>query len=289
MANPVILSPVEGDDPCGNDLKWDMEFMTLNQQYDVLFLPRDEGVVAGAAVSAGAPPDTGDFIARVEGLCSRTKDLRLLSIRAETLWRTRGLSAFADALEDLVAAAELWPDAATGIHPRADEFDGDLGERVAAVGKLLNMIPTLVSIVAWGGDSNIQERQKTVTTLGGVFDLWSDRLEPAFGDDLPSTREAWEALRGLLPPTSSPATGGEDGGDVSAAAFELPPPEDAWELMERAAGLLAEQDRHSPALPVLHLLLIWRSRDILEIADGMRQSGLTMEQLFDSVRKQLAN
>ena len=49
---------------------------------------------------------------------------------------------------------------------------------------------------------------------------------------------------------------------------------------------MTRQDRHSPALPVLQLLAGWRSFDIVEIADAMKQSGISLEQLLESVKKQ---
>ena len=33
MTNPVFLSPVDEDDPCGPDLRWDPEFLALNDAF----------------------------------------------------------------------------------------------------------------------------------------------------------------------------------------------------------------------------------------------------------------
>ena len=285
MADNAILAPVEGADPCGEDLRWDAEFMAVMQLFDNLVLGGNAGVVEGESVesSIGA---FADVIDRIDQLCERTKDLRLLALRAEAAWRSTGLSAFALALEELVAAAELWPDPATGAHPRADEMDGDLGERVAPLGKLLNVAPSLAATIGWGESPAIEARQHTTSTLQGVFTAWTARLEAAFADDLPSHGDAWNAIRALLP-TAGPALEDEEGAADGGGEATAPPTVDAWDLIERAAELLSTQDRHSPALPVLHLLLIWRSRGILEIAEGMRKSGLTMEQLLDSVSKQI--
>ena len=295
MADEKIMKPVPGTDPCGEDMRWDMDFMTVMQDFETLFLQDQESVVAGAAAAGGADaPDARDYISRVERLCGRTKDLGLLGVRAEAMWRSEGLAAFAGALEDMVAAAEQWPDPESGIHPRADEYDGDLGERVAPVTRLLNAIPALARSVGWGPrESAPEQRQAARGAFEGVFNSWTARLEPALGDELPSRLDAWNAIRALLP-GAEPAAGGE-GGEAgaeaagAAAAAMAPPPADAWELVERAGGLMADQDRHSPALPLLELLLMWRSKGILEIAEGMKTSGVTMEQLLDSVRKQLAS
>jgi len=292
MADEMIMTPVKGADPCGEDLRWDMEFMTVMQEFDTVFLGDEEGVVAGASATGDAPPDADDYIARVNRLCARTKDVRLLAVRAEALWRSGGLADFGGAMEDLTAVAELWADPAAGIHPRADEFDGDLGERAAPLVKLLNVAPVLARTVGWGREPAPDRRQAVADALKGVFDSWTARLEPAFGDDLPSRNDAWQAIQPLLSGTEALAP---DGGDaagaetVGAVGMAAPPPADAWDLVQRAGELMATQDRHSPALPLLELLLIWRSKGILEIAEGMKMSGLTMEQLLDSIRKQIAS
>ena len=290
MADPAILTPVEGDDPCGEDLRWDMDFMTVMQEFDSLFLQDQGGVVEDAAAADDAP-EARDFIDRVNGLCARTKDLRLLGARAEAMWRSAGLAAFADALEDMVAAVEEWPDPASGIHPRADEFDGDLAERTAPLSRLINNAPVVARSVGWGAEPSADERRAAAETLQGVFDSWTARLEPAFGRDLPSRTNAWEAIRPMLAGAAEAAPAAEAGGDgatESTAGAPPPPPADAWDLIERAAELMANQDRHSPALPLLRLLLVWRSKGILEIAESMKTSGMTMEQFLDSTRKQLA-
>ncbi len=293
MADPAILTPVEGDDPCGEDLRWDMEFMTVMQEFESIFL-QDQGSVVEDAATTDDAPEARDFIDRVNGLCTRTKDLRLLGARAEALWRSEGLAAFADALEDMVAAVEEWPDPASGIHPRADEFDGDLAERTAPLSRLLTNVPVVARSVGWGAEPSVEQRQAVAETLKGVFDSWTARLEPAFDRDLPSRNNAWEAIRPMLAGAASAAVeaaaAAEAGGDAtgSTAGTPAPPPADAWELIERAAELMATQDRHSPALPLLRLLLVWRSKGILEIAESMKTSGMTMEQFLDSTRKQLA-
>lgn len=289
MADTMIMTPVKEDDPCGEDLRWDMEFMTVMQDFETLFLQEEGGVVEGETAAGG--PDAREYLTRVNRLCARTKDLRLLGIRAEVLWRTAGLATFADAMEDLVAASEAWPDPEAGIHPRADEYDGDLGERTAPLTRLLHGLPVLARTVGWRVNPSPEQRQATLETLTGIFDSWTARLEPAFAGDLPSRTEAWSAIRDLMPAAEPAAAESDAPGELAggAAAFTAAPaPADAWDLVEKAGELMAEQDRHSPAVPVLNLMLIWRSKGLLEIAEAMKPSGLTMEQLLDSIRKQLA-
>ena len=76
------------------------------------------------------------------------------------------------------------------------------------------------------------------------------------------------------------AAGTEPGALASAPAVSV------WDLIDRAAEQMTRQDRHSPALPVLQLLAGWRSFDIVEIAAAMKQSGISLEQLLESVKKQ---
>ena len=62
---------------------------------------------------------------------------------------------------------------------------------------------------------------------------------------------------------------------------------DAWDAIERAMTLMVEQNRHSPAVPVLRLLLGWRELDLVEISQRMRTAGISLEQLLDSIKSQL--
>lgn len=122
-------------------------------------------------------------------------------------------------------------------------------------------------------------------TLRAIFEDWDSRFEPAFGPELPSAREAWAAVQSLiggqiLPPDGTDMT--DEAGLVAMAT----PTADAWEVIDNAARLMAEQDRHSPALPVLGMLSTWRSQDLIEIAENMKRSGVSLEQLLDSIKKQ---
>ena len=60
-----------------------------------------------------------------------------------------------------VSAVETWPDPDFGLHPRADEEDGDLGERVAAFGKLVNRIPALTGAMGWGAHLEISRTARS--------------------------------------------------------------------------------------------------------------------------------
>lgn len=282
MSNPVLPTPVDANDPCGPDLHWDPATALLIQALQAAVAREDDSVVDAERTSSDAPTFE-DIVEMAQALGTRTKDLRVLAIHAEACWRARGLAAFAAAMEDLAAMIETWPDPGRGIHPRCDEEEGDLGERAAPLGRLLNLVPTLASSVGWGGGVQITERTEVCASLRGVFEAWEERLGPAFGRDLPSCRDAWNALLMLVGDTSESERAA--GGMASVGAGT--PPADAWDLIERAAELMARQQRHSPALPVLRLLAKWRSLGIIEIADAMKSSGISLETFLESIKRQL--
>ena len=285
MANESLLEALTEEDPCGPDLRWDPEFMAADQVLESLSLEGDEGVVQGEVVGGDSQVKTLD--AKVESLCSRTRDIRIMAIRAELAWYRGGLVEFADAMEDLVALAQRWPDVSTGFHPRVNEDEYDLEDRAAAVGKLMKNTMRLAATLGWGSEQPPPDvRRQTATILSAVFDNWSESLEPAFGTEIPLCVNAWNAIKKVLGNAlSSPVeTVDSEGVTVETSLSESM---DAWDLIEQAVEAMSQQDRHSPALPILQVLLKWRSTDILEIVEAQRKSGVTLEQLLDSARNQL--
>jgi predicted component of type VI protein secretion system len=288
MSDAIFLTPVGGDDPCGPDLRWDPVFLQLSQALDAAVAQESDSIVDAKVADAGAStPTFEDVVEMARTLSTRTKDLRVLAIYVEARWRDEGLAAFADAMEDLVAVVETWPGLDGGVHPRADEEDGDLALRAAPLGRLLILVPVLTDAIGWGTHLEISDRLEAGAALRGVFEAWNDRLDPAFGPDLPPCMEAWGALQKLL---AGDAPGVEQGGE-EATGTGMPgaalPTGDAWDVVEHAAELMAKQDRHSPALPVLRLLASWRSLGIIEIVDAMGTSGVSLEQLLESIKRQL--
>ena len=283
MPNPVILEPVPGDDPCGPDLRWEQDFLALAQTLQNLNSPDD--VISGT-VHGEVEVSYANIADDAEALCARTKDLRVLGIHAEARWRDKGFAAFAEAVEDLAAVVETWPDPDAGVHPRADPEDGDLLERAAPLAELLGRIPALAATVGFGKDLTIAQRFSAASSLRVIFDQWESRFEPAFGMDLPSAREAWKALQDLLGGLVAPPQEHNDAEEPAPVTAAIPEPVDAWDTVERAAELMSEQDRHSPALPVLRMLSSWRTLGIMEIATAMKKSGVSLEQLLESIRKQ---
>ncbi len=285
MPNEVLLQPLAGDDPCGRDLRWDPDFMAADQLLEGMPLQEDMSAVQGEEVFQDS--QIGELEAKVDSLVARTRDMRVMAIRAELAWRRGGLTEFATAMEDAIALAERWPDPGTGFHPRADEEDGDLDERSASLGKLLNRMPQLAATLAWGDkEPPLDARHEAATILRGIFEHWTTRLEAAFGAKIPPRDTVWPAIRKLIGEAQLTGTESEEEGDSMSM---LPGGSvDAWDLVERAVEAMSQQDKHSPALPILKMLLNWRSADILDIVELQRNSGVTLEQLLESARNQIS-
>lgn len=285
MPNSKILEPVEGEDPCGPDLQWDQDFIQLKQDFEAA---KVQGSSADSAIIDSELASTAqlaweDILSTAEDMCQRTKDLRVLSIYVEVSWLENGFKGFVEALEDTLTAIDTWPDQKEGIWPRADEDDGDLGERVAPLGKVMNRVSFLVNTVGWGtATPEITERQAVSVAAKALFLGWDDRLAAPFDNDPPSILDAWKALQKILDDGSGAAA--QEGGATTAGGAAAGG--DAWGLVERAAEAMALQDRHSPALPVLRLIGTWRAFGITEIADQMKTSGVSLEQLLESVKRQ---
>ena len=284
MRNPTILEPVAEQDPCGPDLRWDDEFLGLMDTFAAVGAQGAASIVEGElAVSTGRSFD--EVIDRAVAFSARSKDIRILAAYAEASWHQGGLAAFASAMEDLVAAQETWPGADDGVHPRADGHDGDLGERIAVMGRLLNRVPALAATIGWGSPLDAADRRACAATLQRVFGAWDERLKDVFGGQPPSAKKAWRELEQLI---ESDLIARDQTNDDTPSEPVAPPREiDAWDLIDQALCRMTVQDHHSPALPLLRLLSTWRSLGIIEIVDRMHGSGVTLEQLMESVKRQL--
>lgn len=282
MSDSPLLTPVSEEDPCGPDLRWDADFLTLVDAMEAAVSAGDETVVDAQVVASTSEVSFEDIIDDAAKLLAKKKDLRLFAIHAEASWRQSGLAGFAATFESMAGAMEAWPAPDDGVHPRADEFDGDLGERAGALGRLVNRIPVLAATVGWGA-TPADRRLEAATLLRGVFGSWETRLGDALGTEVPASSDAWRGLQTLiegLEASEPPAAGEAD--DAVSASFQ-PVSVDAWDLIDRAVEQMALQDHHSPALPILRMLASWRSLGIVGIVDGMKTSGVTLEQLMESV------
>ena len=267
------------------DLRWEPEFQELIQALDLAVSADREGIIEGAQQESNVATFE-DVVNMAETLSGKTKDTRVLAIHAEAMWRGHGLAAFAEAMEDLVAVVSTWPDPDSGVHPRADPEDGDLGDRAAPIGRLMNSVPGLAATVGWGSNPiEIAERQAASAALIALFDNWSERFETACGPSLALPRESREALAPLLGVESQEQD--DATAEQAQPGVQARPSADAWELIELSSELMIKQDHHSPAVPVLRMLMSWRSLDITEVAEQMKPSGVSLEQLLESIKRQL--
>ncbi len=141
MIDPAVAElcvPLSETDPCGPDLDLSSDAEYLN------FFAQTEGMLPSAFFSAedGKPFDRASIdlprqIEAIAPLWARSRDLRLLVIRARLTILNRDLAGFAVSIAAIAEWLEKFGD---DVHPRAD--DGDLGARVAALGSL--ELPTVV-------------------------------------------------------------------------------------------------------------------------------------------------
>jgi type VI secretion system protein ImpA len=133
-----ICIPLPGRDPCGPDLDLDGDADYLN------FFAQAEGLLPSSFFSSedGRPFDRASVdlprvVDAIQPFWDRSRDLRLLVLRARLLILDRNLGGFAES----IAAIAYWLDKFwNDVHPRGD--DDDLAARVAALAAL--DLPTVV-------------------------------------------------------------------------------------------------------------------------------------------------
>jgi type VI secretion system protein ImpA len=141
MVDPAVAElcvPLSETDPCGSDLDLAGDADYLN------FFAQTEGILPSLFFSAedGKPFDRSAVdlphqIDAIKPLWERSRDLRLLVMRARLLILNRDLGGFAVTIAAIAQWLDkFWDD----VHPRA--ADGDLGARAAALGAL--DLPTVV-------------------------------------------------------------------------------------------------------------------------------------------------
>ena len=152
MTGEELLQNVTENDPCGANLQWDPAFIDLRSAMEKV--SSETGDVIDASKASPEAKPVVEIVAMADALLRETKDLRVLTMRAELSAQAKGLSGFAQAMEELAQVVEKWPDPQHGIHPRADESDGDLCERAAPLGKLVYGLPGLIATTKWTEHDN---------------------------------------------------------------------------------------------------------------------------------------
>ncbi len=119
----ALLKEIDAENPCGEDLEYDPEFIALEQA--IKGKPEQQ---IGDTIQEAEPPNWKEVRKAVENLLARTRDLRVLIYYFRALSALEGLYGFAQGL-DLInkLTAVFWQD----IHPQLDpDDDNDPTERV---------------------------------------------------------------------------------------------------------------------------------------------------------------
>ena len=128
----ALCQPLPGGDPCGPDLDFEADGPYLN------YFAKADNILPSSYFSAedGKPFDRSTvdlpgMLDEIKPIMARTRDLRLLALRARILLLNKDLGGFAAT----VAAMAEWLDKSwDAIHPRP--ADGDLSSRVTAVSSI---------------------------------------------------------------------------------------------------------------------------------------------------------
>ena len=122
----ALLAAREGDDPSGENLEYDYDFMQLQ----IAAEPGQERQ-AGAEILAAEDPDFKDVEAKALAVLERSHDLRAAVLLAAAVLHTKGLKGFADAVAYVKGCLEQYWDT---CHPQLDaDDDNDPTMRINAV------------------------------------------------------------------------------------------------------------------------------------------------------------
>jgi type VI secretion system protein ImpA len=118
-----LVAPIAEDNPTGEDLEYDAEFMELER----IAQGKPERVM-GNEVLAAEDPDWGEVESKAEQLLGRSKDLRVAVHLARAALARHGVAGLADGLSLVQRMLDTYWD---GIHPRLDpDDDNDPTSRV---------------------------------------------------------------------------------------------------------------------------------------------------------------
>ncbi len=130
------LTEISAEEPCGEDLEYDAEFIALEQ--DIKGKPE---VQIGDTFQEAEPPNWREIIKSCENLLGRTRDLRVLVNYFRALAATDGITGIADGLALLKALVEARWDT---IYPLLDPDDyNDPTERINILMTLCDFETTL--------------------------------------------------------------------------------------------------------------------------------------------------
>ena len=297
------LDPVSEETPCGGDIRWDADVIALSGKFSRLLAGDDAQSIVSSGTPEGAQVTSAELVRETAAMLMRSKNIEIASVHAIARWMDEGLEGFADAFEGVVTMVSKWPDPRTGIYPRADEDDDtDFDERRAAFGKGLRVAPTVAASHGWGRTEGTQARTRTVQRLEAIMANWRESTAPALGGDAVRLDEFWRAIRAIEGYGEIRARRGQDA-DVDEDAADPESEEhgatdsapgaepsarkkrELWDLVAEAAERMANEQPHSPAAVLLSLAMAIRDKSLIEIAQAMKASGVTLEQFLEAARK----
>jgi len=121
--------PISDADPCGEPLDYDLDFLELEMA--ARGQPSQE---LGSSTVAAIPPDWTEVNRLATELSTRSKDLRIAILAAQSALALEGLAGLARGLEGLAILIErYWTD----LHPRPDAEDG--GDDTVRANALANL------------------------------------------------------------------------------------------------------------------------------------------------------
>jgi type VI secretion system protein ImpA len=130
-----LLAPVQGSDPFGPDLEYDVDFASLERDA----AGKQEQQIGSTIVKA-EDPDWPAVERAARALLARSKDLRVAVHLAKALLRTHAWGGFAAGVG---ALRELLANSWEGVHPRLDPHDGnDPTARVNILANLADAVTT---------------------------------------------------------------------------------------------------------------------------------------------------
>ncbi len=148
-----LLEPISPEQPCGEDLEYDLEFAALEQAAQPVAEQQ-----FGETVVEGQEPDWKEVCRKALGLFTRTKDFRVAVLLARGAIRSDGLGGFADVIAVVRGLVErYWQDS----HPQLDpDDDNDPTIRVNTLTALCDQDACLQAV---------QEAPLVASTMLGKF------------------------------------------------------------------------------------------------------------------------
>ncbi len=164
----MLLSAREGDDPSGENLEYDFDFMQLQ----IAAQPGEERQ-AGNEFIAATDPDYKDVETRALAILDRAHDLRAAVLLTAAVVQTKGLKGFAEATAYIRGCLEQFWDT---CHPQLDtDDDNDPTMRINAVKGL------------GGADTVLNNLRRTALTTSRTFGRLNLRdIQIAFGEMVPA-------------------------------------------------------------------------------------------------------